>query len=80
MRVRTNPPGPFSTLSRELKTILLDGPFVLGKTLRDLPPHDDLRALWRQHEAALLAAARKRRKPAWFLDRDLLVRKVRGEP
>jgi hypothetical protein len=65
-------------LSEELRTILLDGPWAIGKTLRDLPPHDELRAVWAVHGPALLASRPRRRRP-WFLGRDWFVKLIRGE-
>jgi hypothetical protein len=72
---RTEPAMP---LTAELAAILVSGPWSVHKTLLDLPPHDDLRALWREHGAALKQAHPRRR--LWFEDRDFFVRAVRGEP
>ena len=65
-------------LSTELGTILLYGPWKIGKNLRTMPPHDELRALWTGHGAALQASL-PRGQRAWFLAREVLVNAVRGE-
>ena len=70
------PEASTEALSPEMATLLLDGPWAVGKTLHDLPPHDELRRLWARHGATLP----RRRRRAWFLDRDVLVRTLRGEP
>ena len=75
MRLKTT--APASTLSNQMRRILLDGPFAIGLTLHALPPHDELRALWRAHGAALKAGRRRR---CWFEDRDEMIRLLRGEP
>ena len=76
MRLKT--PSPSSALSPELKRLLLEGPWAVGKTLLESPDHDTLRELWRVHGAALLASKGCPRTP-WFLDRDAFVKAVRGE-
>jgi len=75
MRVKGS--APSSVLSDQMRRILLDGPHAIGLTLHDLPPHDELRAIWRAHGAALKAG---RRRPCWFEDRDLFIKTLRGEP
>ena len=76
MRLKTS--APDSPLSDEMRTILLDGPWAVGKKLIDLPPHNHLRDLWAVHGPALLASRPGRRRP-WFLDRDWFVKLIRGE-
>jgi len=66
-------------LSPELATLLVDGPSALDSARHQMPDHDELRRLWAVHGAAL-KQAHPRRRYLWFEDRDLLVRKVRGEP
>ena len=70
--------APAGPLSAELRTILLEGPWAVGKGQRDLPPHDELRALWAAHGAALTATLPRGRR-AWFVVREAFVRMVRGE-
>jgi hypothetical protein len=64
-------------LAPELRTILCYGPWKVGKTLRDLPPHDQLRARWHDHGAVLTASLHGRRP--WFVERDWFVRLLQGE-
>ena len=64
-------------LSAELRAVLLDGPYVLGKTLWDIPSHDELRLLWTIYGDELVAS-RPRREPPWFVLRDAFVNEVRG--
>jgi hypothetical protein len=71
---RASPPP----LSPDLREILLFGPWKVGQQLKDLPPHNELRELWRIHEAALIASL-PRGARAWFEDRDEFVRAARGE-
>ena len=77
MKVKTGA-APIGPLSAELRTILLEGPWAVGKEQRDLPRHDELRAIWAVHGAAL-AASLPRGRRAWFVERDAFVRMVRGE-
>ena len=73
----TRRPAPKTeALSPTMAKVLLDGPPAHGLTYHDLPPHDELRRLWGIHGPALL---RRKRRP-WFLERDMFVRAVRGEP
>ena len=65
-------------LSAEWRTILLEGPWAVGKAQRDLPRHDELRAIWTMHGAAL-AASLPPHRVAWFVKRDAFVRLIRGE-
>ena len=69
---------PALPLSPEMRSVLLHGPWSVNKTLRDLPPHDELRALWAVHGPSLLAANDCPKKP-WFLERDWFVSYVRRE-
>lgn len=75
MRVKGTRPTP---LDEPLRQLLLVGP-PLGKTVRDFPSHDELRRLWQQHGAAILASLPPRVVP-WFVERDRFVRDVRREP
>jgi hypothetical protein len=70
---------PVPPLSPELRTILLEGPWAVGQLPKDLPPHDELRALWAQHGPALKATLPRGKKP-WFPERDWFIRQIRGEP
>ena len=70
--------APAGPLSPEWRTILLEGPWAVGKTQQDLPPHDELRAIWAVHGAALTASLPRGRR-AWFVEREAFVRTVRGE-
>jgi hypothetical protein len=73
MRLKgTTPP-----LDPQLRQLLVDGPWSVGKTLRDLPPHDELRAAWQRHGAAILATLPPRVVP-WFVERDRFVAELRG--
>jgi hypothetical protein len=59
-------------LSPEMKTLLLEGPWAIGLTLRTMPPHDELRRLWAIHGADLL----RENPDAWFVGRDWFVHLV----
>jgi hypothetical protein len=81
--------APAEPLSEELHLILLWGPWKVGKTLRQIPPHDTLRLLWAVHGAALFGepapqqrprAAMPRGQEPWFIGRDWFVTLARGEP
>ena len=74
MRMRAS--APDRQVSDRLREILIHGPHAIGLTYHDLPPHDELRALWRDHGAALKQAHPRR---LWFEERDLFVRILRGE-
>jgi hypothetical protein len=76
---RRRPSGSSNPLSPELEAMLRDGPWAVGNTLNDLPPHDELRRLWAVHGPAIEASMPRARR-AWFLERDHFVRMVRGEP
>jgi len=77
--VKVKGAAPAEPLSDELRTVLLYGPWKVGKTLRQIPPHDELRVLWEAHRPSLLAALPRGKTP-WFLERDWFVRQIRGEP
>ena len=64
-----------SMLPPELEMLLLDGPAAIGKTDRELPPHEELRRAWLAHAAVLEG---QRREP-WFVTRDWWVRTCQGE-
>lgn len=70
--------APTSPLDPQLARLLVDGPWSVGKQLRDLPPHDALRRLWAQHGDAILRSLPPRGVP-WFVERDRFVRDIRRE-
>ena len=76
MPTRRAAPPP---LSPELRRLLIEGPYVLGRALPSKQEHDELRELWRLHGAAIEASL-PRGKRAWFVERDWFVRQVRREP
>lgn len=72
MKVKST--APAEALTPELRTLLIEGPWAIGKFLNDIPPHrhDELRALWAIHGAEILKTLPKGKK-AWFPDRDEFV-------
>ena len=72
--------SPTPTLTPELLTLMVAGPWAIGQTLLTMPTHGRLRTLWQTHETVIRAeAARRGREQPWFLDRDWFVRLLDGE-
>jgi hypothetical protein len=76
--MRKKKPTAAAPITREMEELLVYGPFLLGKKLTDLPPHDEMRAAWAVHGAGLTATMPRGKVP-WFVDRDWFVSLVRGE-
>lgn len=76
--MRTKGTVPATPLSAELRTILLQGPWAVGKTYLTMPRYDELKALWAVHGEALTASLPRRQKP-WFVGYDWFVKEIRGE-
>ena len=67
-----------SALSADMRRLLIDGPWAIGLRLRQLPPHDDLRAIWAVHGAEIVRSLQNEPR-AWFMQRDLFVSELRRE-
>jgi hypothetical protein len=77
--VRVKGAAPADVLSVELRTLLMHGPYAINKRPSTIPAHDELRKCWTMYGPSILASMPRGHRP-WFVDKDYLVRVVRGEP